>query len=500
MKNFDNFDDLVKRKLDGMEFPFEEKNWEKASQMIDATRPVKKPNGALWIAASIISSAIIMSAVYYFVSSSNSSTQKQEVSQLTERTDDLNSVSNEQSTTEKSSSIVSERTPQTSQNSFAEKEVTQVSENTNLANSAKQLNTITKISNSPNASTAVTKTSGEKTVKVNNLVSGNVVENTTKTKTSSKTSSALIGAEENAKYKSIGANKSIASTEKNTVSKNNSVYQPLESFAPKTETTSEETTISVTNETNEGGTQPATAIEAKNTITIPTTQALQPDTATHAVTQNDYVKTKHHELNAEVGVVNSFGWMVNDKRNGNSLSPLAGLNYFYHFNAKSTVMIGAQYNSLSNLTESNVSYSITSYDFGVNNDVTNYKITGLHYLAAPIKYIHSINKQNAFGIGMNVTYLLNTKNRIENYKTIESNVITTEGRADKGYGRDVTTNINAQLAISYHRKLAKNIGLNVELNRSVKNIFTDYNFFNSKNVSNKPYALKLSLTYSLFTK
>jgi len=498
MKNFDNFDDLVKQKLDGMEFPFEEKNWEKASQMIEATRPVKKPNGALWIAASIISSAIIMSAVYYFVSSSNSSAQKQEVSQLTERTDDLNSVSNEQSTTEKSSSIELDQTTQTLQNRSEEKEVSQGSENTNLTHSSKQLNT--KISNPSSASSAITKTSSEKVVKVNNLVSGNVTENTTKTKTSSKTSSALIGAEENAKYKSSVTNKSNSTTEKSTASKNNTEYQPLESFAPKTETTLAEPSNSKIIETSEGFTKAAEQIDPKNELTVSVGQVLQPDTATHPLTKNDYVKTKHHELNAEVGVVNSFGWMVNDKRNGNSLSPLAGLNYFYHFNSKSSLLIGAQYNSLSNLTESNVSYSITSYDFGVNNDVTTYKITGLYYLAAPIKYIHSFNKQNAFGIGMNVTYLLNTKNRIENYKTIESNVITTEARADKGYGRDETTNINAQLAISYHRKLAKNIGLNVELNRSIKNIFTDYNFFHSKNVSNKPFALKLSLTYSLFTK
>lgn len=498
MKNFDNFDDLVKRKLDGMEFPFEEKNWEKASQMIEATRPVKKPNGALWIAASIISSAIIVSAVYYFVANTHSSTQKQEVSQLTEGVSDLNPGSNEEVSTQKSSSTELEQTTQAPRNNSAEKEVSPVTANISLANNNNQSTSNTKVSDPTDGSTAVTKTSAEKAVKESNTYASNIAANNTKS--SSKIASSLIGAEENAKYKSNGANKINTTTEKSTVSKTNSVYQPLESFTSKTETTLAEPSIAKANETSEVPTQATTSMVTKNELTVSAAQSLQPDTASHAIALTDYVKTKHHELNAEVGVVNSFGWMVNDKRNGNSLSPLAGLNYFYHFNPKSTVMIGAQYNSLSNLTESNVSYSITSYDFGVNNDVTTYKITGLHYLAAPIKYIHSFNKQNAFGIGMNVTYLLNTKNRIENYKTIESNVITTESKTDKGYGRDVTTNINAQLAISYHRKLAKNIGLNVELNRSVKNIFSDYNFFHSKNVSNKPYALKLSLTYSLFTK
>lgn len=58
MNNFDNFDDLVKKKMDGMEFPFSEENWQKAAQMIDASRHVAKKSVFKTIAIALIGISI----------------------------------------------------------------------------------------------------------------------------------------------------------------------------------------------------------------------------------------------------------------------------------------------------------------------------------------------------------------------------------------------------------------------------------------------------------
>lgn len=474
MENFDNFDDLVKRKLDGMEFPFEQANWEKASEMIEANRPAKRTNGALLIAASIIGSAIIISSAYIYVNTRNTSDTKE----LAQNTTSVESgdLSNKSFTTEQiSKTNTGSQTTELTKTNAQLTTVSKTNENTYSA---------TQNSNTYSSKNTVERNSTNNSTNRTNSIESGSIENKTST------SDAMIGKEENAKFKNTNTN--APSSSQNNTSENTATAN----------TTKDQSSLNTVKADIDATDNKETIIKTELPAVTATTQitTLQPDTAKGAISQNDYVKTKHHEMTLEAGAVNSFGWMVNNTRNGNSINPFGGVNYIYHFNPKSAFLIGAQYNSLSNLTESNVSYSVTSYDFGVNNDVTTYKIVGLHFLVAPVKYVHTINNLNSISLGMNLTYLLNTKNRIENYKAIESNVITTESHMDKGYGHGVTTNYNAQLALSYNHKFSKNIAMNVELNRSMRNIFNEYSFFSAKCSGNKPYALKLSLTYSLFTK
>ena len=73
MKNeFDSFDDIVKRKMDNTEFAFNENNWAKAAEMIDASRkplsPVVASNTKYFVLGGSIAAGIILllGTVYFF--------------------------------------------------------------------------------------------------------------------------------------------------------------------------------------------------------------------------------------------------------------------------------------------------------------------------------------------------------------------------------------------------------------------------------------------------
>lgn len=486
-KNFDNFDDLMKDKLDGMEFPFNEANWEKASQMIDASRPAKKPYGSLLIASSIvITGALIISSIYYFggkLSNTSSTEVAQQIEQKTiSVSNELNSnevVTNSKQSNNSIENSTSSSNESSSINSSSENNSTAINnsnsvktfETTNSTNTKIKTNSNTNSSNSGVVSAIAKNNSGSKT-------------NSEKTIGKTTASNALpVGATEGARQKGQ-SNEAISSTDTNadqkTVASNTEVKESLND--PETATEKKEGAIAQTTATNTAA--PDTSNGTNSSFTK----------------KKDYVRTKHHSVFVEAGAINSFGWAVNNVRNGNNIAPFAGINYMYNFDSRSSVLVGLQYNTLSNLSESKVSFSVTSYEFGMKNDITTYKITNLHYATIPMKYMRKFNSNHAFGVGLNASYLLSIQNQIESTKHIESNIDETTIKKDVGYGYDQLSRFNAQFALSYHYQISKKIGFNAELNQNLTNVINDYQFFGVKSKNSRPAAVKLSLTYTLLNK
>lgn len=487
--NFDNFDDLVKKKLDGMDFSFNEANWQKASEMIDASRPTKKPfGGKFFIASSILIVGVLaVGTAYYFTSSldvtkenlAQNINKTSVISQKTNSTDENYSTKSIANNSKNNS--VSENTNETTNTSQTQETNSNLSitsaENKSGNNASVQNN-----SRNKNNLTAAVKNIKQQSAKgINNQVS----------KTSNNTA-IPVGAIENAKDKTSNTNTGNSLNNSSNINNSNVLNS--------SNTTVESNNVLATNSI-ETKTSDSTQADNKS-ILKPEEEntTAKVDTASNIKKDNDYVKIKHHVLNVEAGVVNSFGWKVNGIRNGNNLSPLVGVNYIYNINTKSSILVGAQYNSISNLTESHVSFSVTSYNFGLNNDVTTYKLTNLQYLVIPVKYMYHIDENNTIGAGVNASYLVNIRNKIESNKSLESNVQETATNVDNGYGYEQVNRFNVQLAISYSRKISKKIGVNVEINRTMMNVIKDYNYFGSSNNGSKPISLKFGLTYNLINK
>lgn len=501
MKNFDNFDDLIKKKMDGMDFPFNESNWEKASQMLDASRPSKKPLGKFWITTSVIGGCLLIVGITALLWM-NQSDDNKIVSSSTSQKSTNEHHENKAPGIEQLNTTTSENTNTSDINTLAEptenSTITDVKNTDGIANQIKPTRSqkAQQIASLPiqkpiASSVNEPKQTLNEEAKANNTTLETPVDHV------SESNQALVGSVENAKLKDKEANERKNVIE-NTSKTNTSVYKPLESFSTAAINPNNNNTDQSALENN----IPTNANSAAKQDSVATAAVtpLQPDTTTNDAKRKDYVKTKHHEITIEGGVMNSFGWKVNNIRNGNNLSPIGGINYLYHFDHRSALSVGLQYNSLSNLTESNVSYSVTSYDFGVNNDVTTYKVIGLQYLVMPVRYIYHINKDNSLGVGVNGMYLMNIKNKIESFTAVENNVKNTSIVSDNGYGYNVVNNYNAQIAINYQRKLSKQLGFNIEVNRNLMNVFNNYTFFGSECRTSKPITAKISLTYTLLRK
>lgn len=461
--NINEFDDLMKDKLEEKEFSFSESNWEKAAKLIDASRPAKKPLGGMFWSVIIVGTlGILVGGIYFFGTSNESNGNMANVEVNKEKTN-VKVYGN---------STLTNETKEASEINLVKKENELFAENNS---ESKESNNTVK-----NDEVAGTAEKAKMTEDVSNMVNKMVKEMKPITTT---------------RFSSMNSKTDYA------VNKN-------ESFSEKSNTVVTEDAMENIPDANLNAQvnlipdyiQPISINQLSGSNeNIPDANFIS-DYNSLEMLNKDYVKLKRHTLNIEAGAINSLGWKVNNKRNGNSLTPLFGFNYIYNFTAKSAMLIGAQYNSLSNITESNVSFSITSFGFDASSNITTYKITELQYLTVPVKYIHKLAKNSFIGAGVNLTYLLNTKNRIEVYSKEDNYTRQVNTYNDNGFGRDITENYNAQLALSYSHKFNKHLGMNVEVNKNLRNVFTDYSAFSLSKVSNKPTSIKISLTYMLFNK
>jgi hypothetical protein len=484
MKKFDNFDESVKNKMDEMNFSFNEANWEKMNHVLDATRPAKKPFGKLpVISAIIVGSALIIGSAWYVIGDPSNT---KEIAQATTVVT-TNASSNTDLTT---NNTISTTNAQNNTNS-----------NTN-SNSVVIEEKTTFVTNSGNASLSIAENAKDEVIASKATTKSSIVTSRAeRTKTGTKKNS------NSTPVNSLASNSLDAKTSINDEASENANGMPvgavegdhLKSDAQQTDgqTASQDKNIAI--EEND--------LVSMTSVTTNLGQTAETIAAANLVTSSleekkawEYVRVKHHTMSVEGGAINSFGWKVDQTRNGNNISPVLGINYMYNIDSRSSLLVGLQYNSLANLGEAKANFSVTSYGFGINNDVTTYKLSDLHYAVMPMKYIYRIDKNNAVGLGINAMYLVNTRTQITNTQLIESNVSSNENHYEFGYGFDQLNRFNAQLALSYHHSISNKLAINVELNKALVNVVKNYTYYGAKANNSAPAAVKLSLTYTLFNK
>lgn len=504
MKNFDNFDESVKHKMDGMNFQFNNANWEKMSQMIDASRPAKKPFGKLPLISSIVvGSALIIGSAWYMIT--NSSDTK-EIAQNTQavvveansNTNDAVVNSNEANKGSVNTKLNNSNERNTSTNNNSNNPISSSNNDANVSKA--EQSDLTLKNEVSHVSINTKKVQNEKPLANSNdrsLTQKTISNNDDNKEGNTFNGNVPVGATEGAKLK-VDV-KPVNNTDKS--DNNASVNPELDNVA------TQQANQQAAQEKNINADQEESDLVALPSVTTNLGQTAETIAAANLKTSVleekkawEYVRVKHHTFSVEGGAINSFGWAVNKTRNGNNISPVLGINYMYNFNSRSSLMIGLQYNSIANLGEAKANFSVTTYGFGANNDVTTYKLNDLHYAVMPIKYIHRINKNNALGFGANMMYLMNTRTQITKTTILESNVSTSETHFEMGYGFDQLNSFNTQLAVSYHHSINNKLAINAELNKALFNVVKDYKYYGAKNTSSAPAAIKLSLTYTLFNK
>ena len=199
----------------------------------------------------------------------------------------------------------------------------------------------------------------------------------------------------------------------------------------------------------------------------------------------------------EAGVNYMFGWQNPGTRDAKGFNPVVGINYFNNFKSKMSLSAGLQYSSVANLSYGNYTSKVMRYGFGEESRVSVFTPVKVHYLIVPLRFNYSINSKNTVGIGCNIAYLLNVEGKLETY-TEKLNTKTDEQITKTSGYLEGFKKFNTQLSVFYKRTLYRNLAVNFELLYGLTDV-KDNRFFNS-NVVERNSGIKLTLVYNIFKK
>lgn len=208
-------------------------------------------------------------------------------------------------------------------------------------------------------------------------------------------------------------------------------------------------------------------------------------------------KRKTHYLNFELGGVYLLGWNTKNGKDGQGADLFGGFNYGVYLNKKISLSAGLQSYNIRNIHQACYTNKKTEYDFGIVTSNTVITSNNLYYVAVPFKVNYALNSGNQISLGVNTGYAVRAKNTVETYKVqednIQSNVTTTKNTA---LYQNINS-LNMMLTLSYKTEIVPRLFLNGEFIYGVTDIFK-----NNKNIKNheEPIGFRIGFQYNLFDK
>ena len=149
---------------------------------------------------------------------------------------------------------------------------------------------------------------------------------------------------------------------------------------------------------------------------------------------------------------------------GRSFNPVVGAGYHLHLFKKFALHAGLQYTWINNASDSSKVYTSSNYSFGVENQHIEIGLRRLHYAAVPLMLWWHPNAKNAFFAGATINYMFTTESVQRSYiadgPTVrDENIKSTFGYdqginrfdvlASAGYGRNFGSHWNANVSAYY---------------------------------------------------
>jgi len=513
----EQFDKILNNKLNESDFPFDENNWEKAKNLIEANRvvPTNKSKNLLFFGLAFI--GILSLGVFAYFQLNNTASNVVVVTNNTynDKNSNLQSFNDEGKVTsntlvensntkiinlnnnnlkaeivndkksalnlkqETSNAIIENKNTSSETNNSNVTETNSYSETTNSKNKSESTNSNT---NKNTTNSLPTNTSSNNSqnkliaINSNNAINGNRMGNynfknksfqKNNTKISSKINPIISKKENNSdEVRKDDKNLEITSTNEELL-----IYQPL-------------------NSKGFGINQTQLNNECKPT-----------NANVLAIYDNDYyknTKSKFNFLNIEVGTTYLLGWNSanNNSKDAVGLNYYAGLNYGIYINPKTSISAGIQGFNISNIKQSFYTATKTLYDFGSTGSFTNIITNSMYYVAIPIKINYALSPISKIGLGVNTAFLVGGRNTIESYNLFDGVKTNATSTTNKGYYEGVNTK-NITLSALYTRKLTKRFALNGEFMYGLSDVY-----INTKNNVTKQNTVgfKLGLIITLLDK
>lgn len=517
----EQFDKIINNKINESAFPFDEKNWEKASALIDANRlaPIAKNKSKNLLLLSLALLTVSTIAVFTYVQLNTkavvvANTTKNKISStntenlISQANNNNNTPINNEFNSSTSNTLKNLNTQTDSKetvknyidNEKTHKSTTIINTNTNLTKKDKHLASQTNTNSQENINTspayktnenevatmALTKTEENEAIATNKLIATKNYDSNTATKIANAnvTNKKLLQKNSVTIFSKI--NPIIVSTKDNTPVNNkvNSIPEVTKREIIENSKLSFEPLSTITLNVQ----QDLTNYECKNT-NVNFLQAYD----------NDYFKNtkpKFNHLNLEAGTAYLLGFNTINTKDAVGLNYYAGLNYGIYISKKISVSAGAQFYNVSNIKQNFYTASKTVYEFGSTGSYTNITTNSLYYVSVPIKLNYALSPISKIGLGLNTGFLVGGKNTVETYNLfdgVKANVTTT---TNKGYYEGVNTK-NVVLSAFYSHKLNKRFNVNCEFMYGISDVY-----INTKTNTTKQNTIgfKLGLTFTLLDK
>lgn len=509
----EQFDKIINQKMNEAEFPFDEKNWEKANGMIEANRitsaVVKSKSkyflllGLLFVALTGVGTFVYLSKDNFTKMTSTRNDKKSNSELENVIIDDKNSSDNlnekEVTNSTNSEKFVAVNYTKDQTNSIIENNNFESKRNKEVAKKSKN-----NLENNKTKSTISNKNSDDENLKevndtknVENANSKETFANEMNTVTNEKSKiNNALNALKTAKSSEqiVNASKILSVLESKQNSSETSLNTEensdniLHSAKEVSSNDVENSTFEYMHPTDVNFTSVSSENECKN---------LNANFA--SVYDNDYYKNtkpKFHYLNIEAGDMYLFGWNALNGKDGSGFNYYAGFNYGLYINSKTEISMGVQGYNIGNIKQSFYSGSNTSFGFGSTGTYTSITTNALYYLNIPVKYSYSVTKKDKIGLGFNAGFIVGGKNTIETYKLSDGVKSNPETITKKGYYEGVNAK-NFTISAFYSHKLYKRFAVNGEFVYGLSDVYLNTKInYTKQNIM----GLRLGLVFTLFDK
>lgn len=486
----EQFDKIINQKINEAEFPFDEKNWERASNLIEANRliPVMNKSKNLWL-LSLLFMAVLGAGIFVYVKlnetgvvAKKSNAVKNTSKQNRPANNSIQSLMKEVDPLLNTAPIDEEKVLKSEGNLQNGNKNVFVSKNKNNPSNTNSLNHLNALavgvlSQNSNASDKKQSNNSSNETHVQESVINTGYSNATNLKALKKQNSVSNASRILAV---IGANN------KNPVTVDSSTQNVLQSaaFEQKPEAPVFE---------------PINAILFKSESLNNEKECVNLSSDFSSVYDNDYYrnnKPKFNYLNIETGAAYMFGWDGSSGKDAVGFNYYGGIDYGVYLNPKTDISGGVQWSNINNIHQAFFTSAKTVYDFGSIGSYTNITTNTLYYISVPIRVNYLLSSRNKIGLGLLTGFLAGSKNTVETYSLsdgVKSVPVITE---NKGIYEGVNTK-NFVISALYSRKLNKRFALNAEINYGISDIYQNTRLNNTKQ---NLMALRLGLVFTLFDK